>query len=122
MTRYDGRWFIVVSVFLFVLALGYVVDYVNPFGTFREQRQNGLNAVVLDGAEIVIHYLHGDGTVAKTDVLSASEELIGLSRADVGRIHPGWMIVGFSSDRMIVNKFCPEPAGKEGFLQVVDGH
>lgn len=111
-----------VTLFLFVLTFGYVFQQFRSLEAPGADRVPYSETILSEGAELVIHFLLSDGQVAKTEIISASADLIGKGILDVQSMMPRWKIVSFSSDRLVVNEFCGESELQGGFLRDTGGY
>lgn len=82
--------------------------------------------VIGEGAEIVLRHVMDQGDEAGVEVMQASEELVGLSLAEVSALRPSWRIRSFSPERIVADVPCAPGAGgflaeREGRVAIFDG-
>lgn len=102
-----------VGLFLFVAAFGYTYLRFGPKIERVPPPVNRLETVLQEGAELVLRYVPQNGEIAWTDVISVSEELVGLTLTEVRGIHPDWNVLSFGPTRLVIDVPCvaEEPGG-----------
>lgn len=110
---------LVAGIFLFGAAFGYT--YVR-FGVRQEPRAapgERFESVVEEGAELVLRYV-ADGSIAWSEVIPVSEELVGLSLAEIRGLRPDWTVLSFAPTRLVVDVPCTVDEAR-GFIRERDG-
>lgn len=116
MSNVERRVLVAVTLCLFVLAFGLTVQKLA--GTPQSHEEEITSSTTLgEGAEAVVHFLLGDGQIAKTEIGTVSADLVGKGIVEVQTAKPEWKIISFSSERIVVSRLCPEVDESKGFLQ-----
>lgn len=107
------------GLFLVAAAVGYASFRFGDRPRRIVEPQERMGSVVEEGAELVLRYV-ADGSVARSEVVPVSRELIGLSLTEVRGLRPEWTVLSFAPTRLVVEVPCA-PEGPGGFIKEREG-